>query len=226
MQNLAEIRLWNKTLGALSYDPATQITTFEYTSSWINTGVEIAPLHMPLPESGRQRKFQFANLNPLTYKGLPPIFADTLPDDFGNAVINAWLAKNGRDVGSFTSLERLLYTGNRGMGALEFAPALNKPNKKTDKLELESLISMAQQILDQRANLEKSVTSDEMNDDAMSALFQVGTSAGGARAKALIAINQDRTELRSGQIDAPEGFEHYLLKFEEILCPIREDQTG
>jgi len=108
IQNLAEIRLWNKKLGALSYDPTTQITTFEYTSIWINTGVEIAPLHMPLPESGQQRKFQFANLNPATYKGLPAIFADTLPDDFGNAVINAWLAKNGRDVGSFTSLERLL----------------------------------------------------------------------------------------------------------------------
>jgi serine/threonine-protein kinase HipA len=216
MQNLAEIRLWNKKLGALSYDPTTQITTFEYTSSWINTGVEIAPLQLPLPENGQQIKFQFTNLNPSTYKGLPAIFADTLPDDFGNAVINAWLAKNGRDVGSFTSLERLLYTGNRGMGALEFLPALNKPNKKTDKLELESLISMAQHILDQRANLDKSVTSNEMNDDAMSALFQVGTSAGGARAKALIVINQDRTELRSGQIDAPEGFEHYLLKFDGV----------
>ena len=126
MQNLAEIHLWGKQLGALSYDPATQLTTFEYTPEWINSGVEISPLHIPLSS----RKFQFPSLNPQTYKGLPAIFADTLPDDFGNAVINAWLAKNGRDVGSFTSLERLLYTGNRGMGALEFAPAINKSNKK------------------------------------------------------------------------------------------------
>ncbi len=216
MQNLAEIHLWDKKLGALSYDPATKITTFEYTEKWINTGVEIAPLHMPLSS----RKFQFPSLNPQTYKGLPAIFADTLPDDFGNAVINAWLAKNGRDVGSFTSLERLLYTGNRGMGALEFKPSIKKTSSTNDQLELSSLIKMAQKILDQRANLNKSVETDEnsnkSNDDAMSALFQVGTSAGGARAKALIAINQDRTELRSGQIDAPEGFEHYLLKFDGV----------
>ncbi len=221
MQNLAEIHLWGKRLGALSYDPATQLTTFEYTPEWINSGVEISPLHIPLSS----RKFQFPNLNHQTYKGLPAIFADTLPDDFGNAVINAWLAKNGRDIGSFTSLERLLYTGNRGMGALEFVPAINKSNKKTDKLELDSLISMAQQILDTRANLNKAVDFDENNDDAMSALFQVGTSAGGARAKALITINQDRTELRSGQIDAPEGFEHYLLKFDGVEEHKRSSET-
>ena len=140
------------------------------------------------------------------------MFADTLPDDFGNAVINAWLAKEGRDSASFTSLERLLYIGSRGMGALEFEPAISKPNTANQQLELDSLIHMAQNILDQRGSVNKSL----QGDDAMSALFQVGTSAGGARAKALVAINKDRTELRSGQVDAPAGFEHFLLKFDGV----------
>ena len=157
------------------------------------------------------------NTNPQTYKGLPAIFADTLPDDFGNTVINAWLAKEGRDSASFTSLERLLYIGSRGMGALEFEPAISKARTTNQQLELDSLIQMAQNILDQRNNLAKAVnTQNHENDDAMSALFQVGTSAGGARAKALVVINKDRTELRSGQVDAPAGFEHFLLKFDGV----------
>lgn len=210
MQNLAEIHLWGKLVGALLYEPENQLATFEFSPEWLQRGVEIAPLHMPLSA----QKYQFPNLNPATYRGLPAVFADTLPDDFGNAVINAWLAKNGRDPASFTSLERLLYTGKRGMGALEFEPALTKTTSHSEKLELDSLIQMAQNILDQRSNLTKSINSAA--DDAMSALFQVGTSAGGARAKALIAINAERTELRSGQVDAPKGFEHYLLKFDGV----------
>ena len=214
MQNLAEIKLWGKLVGALAYDPVSQISTFEYSPERIQRGVEIAPLRMPLSP----RKYQFPNLNPDTYHGLPALFSDTLPDDFGNAVINAWLAKNGRDSHSFTALERLLYIANRGMGALEFEPAISRKTTANQQLELDSLIQMAQTILDQRSNLAKSVKSinNEANDDAMSALFQVGTSAGGARAKALVAINKDRTELRSGQVDAPEGFEQYLLKFDGV----------
>lgn len=212
MQNLAEIKLWGKLVGALVYDPASQISTFEYSPDWIQRGVEIAPIHMPLPRRS-SRKYQFPNLNPATYHGLPALFADALPDDFGNAVINAWLAKNGRDSASFTSLERLLYIGSRGVGALEFEPALSKTSTPNQQLELDALIQMAQNILDQRGSVNKSLQRD---DNAMSALFQVGTSAGGARAKALVAINKDRTELRSGQVDAPAGFEHYLLKFDGV----------
>ncbi len=221
MQNLAEIKLWGKLVGALVYDPASQISTFEYSPKWIQRGVEIAPINMPLPSTKASRKYQFQNLNPITYHGLPALFADTLPDDFGNAVINAWLAKNGRDSASFTALERLLYIGKRGMGALEFEPALAKTSTPNQQLELDSLIQMAQNILDQRGHLQKPLAKavnnkDHESDDAMSALFQVGTSAGGARAKALVAINKERTELRSGQVDAPAGFEHYLLKFDGV----------
>ena len=213
MENLAEVWLWNKRVGALAWEPTTHIGTFEFTPEWVATGVQIAPLHMPTSANG-QRKFAFPQLNPSTYKGLPAAFADTLPDDFGNAVIDAWLARNGRDANSLNPLERLLYTGKRGMGALEYAPALRRTPKASNKLELESLITMAQEILDQRSGIASHL--DTKDNDAMAAMLQVGTSAGGARAKALIAINATRSEIRSGQVDAPEGFEHYLLKFDGI----------
>lgn len=209
MQNLAEVRLWQQRVGALMYDPATQLALFEYAPEWLASGVEIAPLRMPLA----QGKFQFPGLSRETYKGLPAVFADTLPDDFGNAVINAWLARNGRSSDSFSPLERLLYSGRRGMGALEYAPAIHSGQESlTQTLELSSLVTMAQTVLDERANLD--VTLGE--GPSMSAILQVGTSAGGARPKAVIAINRERTEIRSGQLDAPEGFEHYLLKFDGV----------
>ena len=211
MQNLAEVWLWDKMVGALAWSPDIALATFEYTPEWISTGVQIAPLRMPSHTEGT-RIFQFPQLNRDTYKGLPACFADTLPDDFGNAVINAWLARNGRDPQSFNPLERLLYSGKRGMGALEYAPALRQTQTVSSRVELESLIGMAQQVLDQRAG----VSSQLYNDD-LTAILQVGTSAGGARAKALVAINKSRTEIRSGQVDAPEGFEHYLLKFDGIV---------
>lgn len=212
MKNLAEVHCWGHLVGALAYDPNTKISLFEYAPEWLNKGIEIAPIYMPLST----QKYQFPHLNPETYKGLPAVFADVLPDDFGNAVINAWLARNGRDINSFSALERLLYTGKRGMGALEFAPAISGTETKNELLQLNSLVEMAQQIIDQRANLVTDVDSKEINNSSMSAIFQVGSSAGGARAKALIAINKDRTQIRSGQTDAAQGFEQYLLKFDGV----------
>lgn len=211
MQILAEVKLWDETVGALVYEPVSKISTFEYAPSWIQKGVDIAPLRMKLS----RQKYQFPGLNPETFKGLPAVFADTLPDDFGNAVINAWLARNGRSSDDFTALERLLYTGSRGMGALEYAPAF-ETEKSHDQLELSSLVEMAQKVLDQRSDLSNTIESEQRNSEAMLGLFQIGTSAGGARAKALVAINAERTEIRSGQMDAEEGFEHFLLKFDGV----------
>ena len=212
MQNLAAVRLWGQLVGALAYNPQTRLSTFEYAQDWLNQGVEIAPLKMPLSP----RKYQFPGLNEETYRGLPAAFSDTLPDDFGNAVIDSWLVRNGRDIKSFSVLERLLYTGKRGMGALEFEPEIDAMAGESERIELDSLVSMAQQVLDQRAGLGENIEPDLDNDRAMSALFQVGTSAGGARAKALIAVNADRTQFHSGQVDAPAGFEQYLLKFDGV----------
>ena len=213
MQNLAEVWLWNKLVGALAWEPETATATFEYTPEWAQTEVQIAPLHMPTQQNKSPQIFRFPQLNYDTYKGLPACFADTLPDDFGNAVINAWLSRNGRDPSSFNPLERLLYTAKRGMGALEYAPAVRQTQTTSGKLELESLINMAQQVLDQRAQAYDQIHTT----DDLTGILQVGTSAGGARAKALIAINSDRTEIYSGQVDAPAGFEHYLLKFDGVI---------
>ncbi|OUS25647.1 toxin HipA [Gammaproteobacteria bacterium 45_16_T64] len=213
MQNLAEVTLWGEQVGALSFDPERKLSTFEYASNWISGGVDIAPLHMPLST----QLYEFPQLNADTYKGLPAVFADSLPDYFGNAVIDAWLASNGRDPHSFSPLERLLYSGNRGMGALEYQPALRQQGSPTDAIELTSLVKVAQQILDDRAHLAESLGKDADNQHAMNAIFQVGTSAGGARPKVVIAVNPDRTEIRSGQMNGQEGFEHYLLKFDGVV---------
>lgn len=217
MRHLAEVRLWDQLVGALAFDAESGISTFEYAPKWLDSGVQIAPLTMPLSP----RKYSFPNLNYATFKGLPGVFADALPDDFGNAVINAWLNRKGRDVASFSPVERLLYTGTRGMGALEFMPMIDRGYQVGEKLEIRSLVHMAQEILDKRAGLKQPLKPQHAietieHDETMRAILQVGTSAGGARAKAVIAINQARTEIRSGQVDAPEGFEHYLLKFDGV----------
>jgi serine/threonine-protein kinase HipA len=221
MAELAEVRLWDELVGALAYDEGSQFSTFEYAPSWLKNGIEIAPLHMPLAKT----KYQFMGLNPDTFRGLPAVFADMLPDDFGNAVINAWLARNGRSAASFTAVERLLYTGTRGMGALTFLPAIKRDDAQSD-LAIDSLVSMAQQVLDERVKMRQAIQTELFDNSqqqaAMEAILQVGTSAGGARAKAVVAVNADRTQIRSGQVDVPEGFEHYLLKLDGVV----EHKTG
>lgn len=208
---IARINLWGGYVGALALDETTNFVTFEYSPEWLQRGVEIAPVRMPLST----RKYVFPELNPDTYKGLPAVFADSLPDDFGNAVINAWLARQGRSPQSFTSIERLLYTGSRGLGALEYSPALRARGKNpTGDIELESLVQMAQQILNQRATM--IAEPQEGSDKALEPIFQLGTSAGGARAKAVIAINKKRTKIRSGQLTAPQGYEQFILKFDGV----------
>lgn len=212
MINLAEVRMWGEQVGALFYDPASGLSTFEFAPQWRDSGVEIAPLHMPLAPT----KYRFANLNGDTYRGLPAVFADTLPDDFGNAVINAWLARQGRDPHSFSPVERLLYIGTRGMGALEFEPT-HRHAPPRENLELRSLVAMAQQVLDERRDLTINKTaSDQQGAQGIQSIMQVGTSAGGARAKVIVAVNAARTQLRSGQVAAPPGFEHYLLKLDGV----------
>ncbi|MCW8932792.1 MAG: type II toxin-antitoxin system HipA family toxin [Gammaproteobacteria bacterium] len=219
-RNIAEVRLWDNSIGALAYDDKTKFCTFEYAPDWIEKGVEISPIHMPLGK----RKYRFMSLSYDTYKGLPAAFADTLPDDFGNALINAWLARNGRDIASFNPLERLLYTGKRGMGALEYTPAIREKSLNTSStIELNSLLEIAQKVLDERAEFSEKMTPDR--EEALKTLLQIGTSAGGARPKAVIAVNKKRTILRSGQAKIPNGFEHYILKFDGLIERSETQQT-
>ena len=213
---VARVTLWGHTVGALAQQPDASIA-FEYDPQWLARGIEISPLRLP----ARPGIFQFPGLNPETFRGLPGAFADTLPDDFGNAVINAWLERQGIPREDFGTLDRLLYTGSRGMGALEYHPAKRLSDDRGEDIQLDSLLQVAQDILDQRAKL--GVKLSEAG--ALKSILQVGTSAGGARPKAIVAINEDRTRIRSGQVDAPKGFTHYLLKFDGVMEHRTDQET-
>jgi len=212
----AFVSLWGQTVGALAVQPDNTIA-FEYASNWLASGVEIAPIKMPL-QAGY---FQFPRLNQDTFRGLPGAFADTLPDDFGNAVIDAWLARESIPKEDFGPIDRLLYTGTRGIGALEYRPATNLSEGADTPIELESLLNVAQQVLDRRSDIDMNLSDDR----SLKNILQVGTSAGGARPKALVAVNDTRTEIRSGQVDAPEGFTHYLLKFDGVVQHRKDQET-
>lgn len=204
--NYGTVHLDGHLVGAVLYDPETKVTSFEYAPEWLKSGFSISPLKLPLTD----QIFSFPHLPWETYKGLPSALADTLPDDFGNSIIDAWLARNGRQSHEFSSLERLMYTGSRGMGALEYKPALIKESGP-DNIELDELVNLAQSVLDIRNNMKADVS-----DEGLAEILLVGTSAGGARAKAVIGINESRDTILSGQRKLPKGFEHYLIKFDGV----------
>lgn len=195
-------------VGYLAYVDDSGFATFEYTKEWQNEGFSLSPIHLPL----NNQLFTFPALLFETFRGLPAVFADSLPDDFGNSLINAWLTRKGQDKSQFLALDRLLYTGTRGMGALEYQPSNNNPGVDSQPILIGELVAMAQKVLDSRDELQL----NDYEEPSLTELLQIGTSAGGARAKAVVAVNADRSEIRSGQVDAPEGFEHYLLKFDGV----------
>ena len=211
MAVVAEVRLWNRTIGAVSLEEGAATTAFQYTAPFVRSGIELAPLMMPLSS----QVYQFPALAAGTFHGLPGLLADSLPDRFGNALIDAWLATQGRTPESFNPIERLCYMGVRGMGALEFAPARGPPLRGSSRVNLDVLVDLASEILTHRNSLELSFSPDQRH-TGLSEILRVGTSAGGARAKAIIAWNPQTHELRSGQVKAPEGFEYWLLMFDGV----------
>lgn len=208
----AKVYLFDQFVGGLLWDGENQLGLFEYDPDFVRTGIEISPIHMPLAAN---QTYSFPTLNRDTYKGLPAILADSLPDDFGNALIDAWLAKEGRDKSTFTPVERILYQGSRGMGAMEYRPALDGEAKASESFQIAALVELASEVLSQRESLADRLTKHDpsVDDQALQRLIQVGTSAGGARAKAVIAMNE-AGEIRSGQVKAPKGFTYWLLKFD------------
>lgn len=209
-----QINYHGQAAGAASFNQQTGQGFFEYLPGFLASGIELAPLTMPLTE----QIYSFPQLNPATFKGLPGLLADSLPDDFGNAVLNAWAASSGREPSSITPLQRLQYTGSRGMGALEYSPSTKvKSLNAAQQVALDSLLETAQQVLDARQNFSQQLGAGLQADrEAMLALLSVGTSAGGARPKAVLAFNADFTQVRSGQVAVPEGFTHCLLKFDGV----------
>ncbi len=210
----AFVNIWNKRAGAVSWDADSRLGYFEYAPSFIANNWEMAPLKMPLTRAAGQ-VFSFAELRDNnTFKGLPGLLADVLPDRYGNALINAWLATNGRPADSLNPIELLCFIGKRGMGALEFEPVEPKATGNAVKIELDNLIQIAQEILSGRQQFNTNLSAGE--EKALVDILKIGTSAGGARAKAVVAFNPVTREIRSGQADAPKGFSHWLLKFDGV----------
>lgn len=210
-------------VGALSFDTDKGIGAFEYEPGFIKTGIELSPVKMPLS----RRIYSFPELGFATFKGLPGLVADSLPDDFGNAVLNAWMAEQGRSPDDITPLQRLQFTGKRGMGALEYAPATQLRHlNASQRVEIESLVSIAQEVLDTRGDFAVALDNNGQEDrEAMVALLSVGMSAGGARPKAVLAFNEDFTQVRSGQTGVPAGFTHYLMKFDGVSEHNKNQET-
>jgi serine/threonine-protein kinase HipA len=213
MVNVARIKLWGKEIGVLLWQESRSMGVFEFSESINTTGWDVSPLHMPLSE--RRLPYSFPLLvRTDTFKGLPGLFADVMPDRYGNALVNAWLQRHGRPLGSMNPVELLCFIGKRGMGAMEFEPAVVKDSGLAEKIEINDLVNVASDLLTNRNQFLSNLSQNQ--EKALTDILKMGTSAGGARAKALIAFNEETGEVRSGQADIPEGFTHCLLKFDGV----------
>lgn len=200
-----EVDLWGQHMGTVALDPAYGFHAFAYTPEFQASGIEPSPLHMP---TQGEPVYLFTDLPPATFKRLPALLGDALPDDFGNALINRWMAERGVSPDLVTPLDRLAYMSGRAMGALQFRPARGPANRQSSPVAIGALVQQARQAVHGHFD------DDDHTAAALRSIIEVGTSAGGARAKAVIAWNPATQEIRSGQLEAPEGFEHWLLKFD------------
>lgn len=218
MVDVAEVKIWGHTVGAVRWDNERSLAFFQYDKKFLQLGWDLAPIKMPISNGDRIYSFpelrKSKNEHFPTFKGLPGLLADALPDKYGNQLINIWLAQNGRPPNSMNPVEQLSFIGSRGMGALEFDPAHQKIAKRTFHVELSSLVDLAQKMLHNRKGFETNLKKDEHK--AMQEILKIGTSAGGARPKAVIAFNKKSGQIRSGQTRAPQGYEHWLLKLDGV----------
>jgi serine/threonine-protein kinase HipA len=208
---VAEVQLWGRTIGAVSLEEGARIAAFQYAPAFVPSGIQLSPIVMPLSS----RVYQFAALPEISFHGLPGLLSDSLPDRFGNALIDAWLATKGRRPESFSAVERLCYIGVRGMGALEFAPVLEPSLRGSVKVRVDALVALAAEVLTHRDSFQASFAAAQRQ-QGLKEILRVGTSAGGARAKAIIAWNPHTNEVRSGQVKAPPGFGYWLIKFDGV----------
>jgi len=214
---IAEVRLWGRRIGAVTWSDADRLASFEYDPQFRSSGIEVSPVVMPI-DAGI---FQFPALPEETFKGLPGMLVDSLPDRYGNALIDAWLARQGRSRESFNPVERLCYVGTRGMGALEYHPS-HGPGSSVDDLDVARMVELADAVLTECTALNADVEHDEK---AINQVLQVGTSAGGARAKAVIAWNPETRVVRSGQAGLEPGFTHWILKLDGVRS-VDEREVG
>lgn len=211
MNTTARVRLWGRDIGAVTWLEDRELAVYQYTPAFAGSGIQVAPLTMPLQEV----PYSFPTLARETFHGLPGLLADSLPDKFGNRLIDAWLASQGRPPGSMSPVERLCYTGTRGMGALEFKPTIAGAPTKTHTIEIEALVDLANRVLDDRISLAGKFAGQD-DERTIEDILRVGTSAGGARAKAVLAWNPETGEFRSGQAPVRKGFSHWIMKFDGV----------
>ena len=224
--DIAYVRIWGMLVGAVLWDPDKEFATFEFDRKFLGKGLDLSPLKMPITGARRSTaRFEFHTLPRRTFKGLPGLLADALPDIFGNSIIDSWLARSGRTPDSFSPVERLCYTGKRAMGALEFSPVINEALETSVPVEISELINLAQMVTDERSKL-KTHFEDNISSEALLDIIRVGTSAGGNRPKAVIALNDRTKEVRSGQVEAPEGFDYWVLKFDGVKDRSLGDPAG
>lgn len=213
MITTAFINLWDERVGAVAWDSNTQTASFEYDPKFTTKKWEVAPLKMPLHQASRIFSFPDLVRNG-TFKGLPGLLADVMPDKYGNQLINAWLAQNGRPENSLNPVELLCFIGTRGMGALEFEPIKFKSNQTAFTIEMDNLVRITQEVVNNRQDFETNLKEDEQK--ALLDILKIGTSAGGARPKAIIAYNEKTGIIKSGQAKAPKGFNHWLIKLDGV----------
>jgi serine/threonine-protein kinase HipA len=218
MVEVAEIWIWDQLAGVVLWDDAEQLGSFEFDSNFLQSGLDISPIKMPLgqgkhiysfPELRKSRGDVFD-----TFKGLPGLLADMLPDKYGNQLINTWLIQNGRQADSLNPVEQLCFIGKRGVGALEIRPSLRQDSGKATHLEIDSLVHIAGKILNSRENFQSALSQEEQT--ALSDILKIGTSAGGAPAKAVIAFNPKTGEVKSGQVKASAGFSYWIIEFDGV----------
>ncbi|MDZ4669190.1 MAG: type II toxin-antitoxin system HipA family toxin [bacterium] len=214
----AFVKIWGELVGAVAWDKKTGIATFEYDNDFKRLNWDLSPIKMPIQLTLNLFSFpdlkQDKNAQYDTFRGMPGLLADVLPDRYGNQLINLWLAQLGRPQNSMNPVEMLCFIGSRGMGALEFEPSNFNETKRTFSVEIDSLVDIAKKILSQKLSLQTNMLKDEQQ--AIVDILKIGTSAGGARPKAVIAYNEKTGEVRSGQTNAPKGFEHWLLKLDGV----------
>jgi serine/threonine-protein kinase HipA len=214
MNTIARINIWNSFMGAVLWDTTQGYGIFEYDEAFVRKGIDLSPVVMPMQTRG-ERIYKFPALRNDTFKGLPGLLADSLPDRFGSQVMDAWLARQGRDPQTVNPVERLCYLGKRGMGALEFEPALlDAEDHHSINIEVKELVMLAREVLEEKKKVRGNFKRD--TSAALTQIIEVGTSAGGARAKAILARNEETGEIRSGQIDGLQGFDYWIIKFDGV----------
>jgi serine/threonine-protein kinase HipA len=226
--NTAYVNIWGNRVGAVVWDEGQQLASFEYEPAFLEKEWDLSPIKMPI--SNGRRIYSFPELRKPkdssydTFKGLPGLLADMLPDKYGNQLIDIWLAQQGRGADSMNPVEKLCFIGKRGMGALEFEPATPQSKAKSYSVEIDSLVEISRQMLEKREKFATDLNEDE--EQAMLDILKIGTSAGGARPKAVIAYNDRTGEVKSGQANAPRGYEHWLIKLDGVSDVQLGDSQG